>query len=77
MKKKPCKLPCPKCGSDDINREFLRKGKDRIIYSIDDEKERKNEFITRERYTIYVKKDCITHHCRCCQYEWESGVLSK
>ena len=75
----PCELPCPKCGSADIHREFHRKG-DRLDLSREEfEKKRTNKFIrvaddAWER-SDYIR-DCISHHCRTCQYEWETEPMS-
>ena len=72
---KPCELPCPKCGSLDVNREFLIKGRESSVGLSDDKKN--NKFIKTERWTQRVLQDCITNHCRCCHYEWECEPMKE
>ena len=40
-------------------------------------KVRSSEFINRsDKFYHKVLKECITHHCRTCQYYWDSGILN-
>ncbi len=74
-KKKPCKLACPKCGSIDISRKFIAKGTKEYICFTEEDKVERNPFLKlKDSYSI-AKKDYIEHHCRCCQYNWQSDTL--
>jgi hypothetical protein len=77
-KLKPCEILCPKCGSSDIYREFLARGEiDSLTYGERD-RARENKFISLAwGGESNAKKDCITHHCRCCQYEWETEPMEQ
>lgn len=66
---KPCELPCPKCGSTDVMRSFWPK----------DERRNPKEYGQRTgkwtrviAWNEYATRDQIAHHCRCCQYEWQT-----
>jgi hypothetical protein len=79
MKKpKPCKIPCPKCGSAAINREFMTKG-DVFDRAAMDDCRPKSEFVQHNDVNFcqeaVVKQDCIDNHCRVCQYNWETAPL--
>lgn len=75
-KKKPCDMPCPKCGSLDIYRQSCSKGAKLDKLTGDwDERESKYAFV--DRWQITVKRDCIMHHCRCCQHDWETEPLNR
>lgn len=75
---KPCEIPCPKCGNIDISRKYHKK---------DEPLRRRNvvesEFITLNPYSkTYpcesyptAKKEFLEHHCRCCQYQWDSDII--
>ena len=69
----PCEMPCPKCGTTDIHRLFKVAGsKASLLLSLS---HTSNEFVKRDKYETKVLKDCIMHHCRCCQYDWETEAL--
>lgn len=39
---------------------------------------RASKWITDESaYYAIAKKDLIDHHCRCCQFEWESDPIKQ
>jgi hypothetical protein len=66
---KPCDLPCPKCGSADVLRSFWAK----------DERRQAREYGATSRkwrrviaWNEYATRDHLVHHCRCCQYEWQT-----
>jgi hypothetical protein len=66
---RPCDMPCPKCGSMDVFRKFWAKN--------DREEARchnlpKSKWIKTDEYWNTAIKDHIVHHCRCCQYDWET-----
>jgi hypothetical protein len=72
----PSVLPCPKCGSRDIHRQHAESGEDLDLSFSERSTRRENEYIYIDGWTdARVKKECIMHHCRCCQYDWETGVL--
>jgi hypothetical protein len=68
-KLKPCELPCPKCGSDDIVCEWIPAKQCRVSpnyktltgYSI--------EYDGDKKATKWCR---IRHHCRCCKFEWDT-----
>lgn len=70
----PCSAPCPKCGSQDIHRRHAPAGaKLDLGYERRDMK-RVNEYVRINGWLdAEVKKECIMHRCRCCQYEWETA----
>ena len=70
----PCSAPCPKCGSQDILRRHAPAGaKLDIGYERRDMK-RINEYVRIDGWLdAEVKRECIMHHCRCCQFEWETA----
>lgn len=73
---KPCKQPCPKCGSVDIYRMHHKPGDLDLSFDAG-ETNRENEFVSIKGWlNARVKQECIMHHCRCCQYEWESAPLN-
>lgn len=66
----PCDIPCEKCGSVDILRQFFFEGQD--TNGIVPNPKRSSEYVDRnDRYYQPALKDCITHHCRTCHYEWD------
>ena len=72
----PCAMKCPKCGSDDIHREHKEEGDAVELDYADRGMTRENEFVAINGWTdARVKRECIMHHCRCCQYEWETAPL--
>jgi hypothetical protein len=74
----PCSALCPKCGSPDILRQFRRNGEEwEGAVEI-------GEYIEPGENTLIVwgeygntkaKRDIITHHCRCCQYDWQTPPI--
>ena len=73
----PSVLPCPKCGSADINRTHAKAGEDLDLSFSERSTRRVNQYVHIDGWTdARVKKECIMHHCRCCQYDWETGVLA-
>jgi hypothetical protein len=72
----PSSFPCPKCGSADIYRLHAEAGEVLDLSYGERSTRRVNEYVHIDGWTeAKVKKECIRHHCRCCQYEWETGVL--
>jgi hypothetical protein len=66
----PCSELCAKCGSSGINRWHRLAGDSWKNYGM--ERERSTAFILADRYTVKASVECITHHCRCCHYDWET-----
>lgn len=73
---KPCNVPCPMCGSDDIHRTYRSKG-DEIGYPSDGSPGRSSQYVKREWMDWRVLSECIVHHCRTCQFYWDSPVLAR
>jgi hypothetical protein len=72
---KPCEAPCPKCGSLDILRRFYKRSEK--IESRDYDKPPLPRWVGGSGYTWWASRDLISHHCRCCQYDWVDGPLPK
>ena len=71
---KPCNQSCPKCGSLDINRTHLTVGKLELGWS-DKDTTRNNEFVKINGWLdAKCIKECITHHCRVCQFDFETSI---
>lgn len=67
---KPCDLPCPKCGSADVMRRFWPKDERRKAKAYDECN--MGPYVRVERWNAVARRDHIGHHCRCCQYEWQT-----
>ena len=73
----PCGESCHKCGSSDIHRRFHYKGVDTIstgpstgIPS--------SEWVNRDdRWVQPALQDCVVHHCRTCQFQWDGAPLQE
>ena len=75
-KTKPCSLPCPKCGSEDISRTHYDKGEE-VFRSFGADRGKSSKFVDRKRsYEWTAHGECIVHHCRGCQFEWDGPVLA-
>jgi hypothetical protein len=66
---KPCDLPCPKCGSADVLRSFWVKEDRRQAREYGAVSGKWRRVIA---WNEYATRDQIVHHCRCCQYEWQT-----
>ena len=70
----PCSAPCPKCGSQDIHRRHAPAGAKLDLGYERRDMERVNEYVRINGWLdAEVKLECIMHHCRCCQFEWETA----
>lgn len=69
---KPCDFPCPKCGSADIMRRFWAKGDQRPAKEYNQSMSR---YTSVSCWNAYATKDHIVHHCRRCQYEWQTLTM--
>lgn len=72
----PCNTPCCKCGSNDINRTYYDESQ-HVYKPINPPRQKSNEFVDRTGVFWVAKKECIVHHCRVCQYEWDSATLTR
>lgn len=70
----PCQIPCPKCGSADISRVFRERRETWLTYAC--EHVRTNRWVDVDRHSGLCLEDIITHHCRVCQWDWETLPLS-
>lgn len=70
----PCNLPCPKCGATDITRLFRGKGTERKSEKYGRPISR---FESAESWTAVACRDHIMHHCRVCQYDWQTPSLPR
>jgi hypothetical protein len=72
---RPCSTNCCKCNSDDIHRKYWRAGED-THGRLPCNRWPTTEWVDRsDKFHKPALKDCITHHCRCCGYEWDSDVM--
>ena len=72
MRPLPCDEPCPKCGARDIIRRFIGKGD---LVAHDGFGKCKNKYASEQGYTWIATRDHIHHHCRTCQFSWQSMPL--
>lgn len=72
---KPCDEPCRKCGGKDIHRQHRRAGEK--WHATSENGEPFSSFINVDNWTREATRECITHHCRTCQYDWQTKPLSK
>lgn len=73
---KPCEALCPKCGSADISREFRRRGERWDVN--DGDCEPASPFINKvSNWCREAARECITHYCRICQFDWQTKPLPK
>jgi hypothetical protein len=70
----PSEQPCPKCGSDDIHREYRESGEEWKTHGVS--KQRTSKHVKIGRWSGSAKRDCIVHHCRCCQFDWDTDALA-
>ena len=74
---KPCDEACPKCGSSDIHRRHRMLGDDDHAVCGPSGKRRSSVFINRsDPYYHPVVDECIAHHCRSCQYYWDTHPMT-
>jgi len=71
----PCEIPCSKCGSKDVYRQFRRQN-EWWHKCIGDFRSWEDEFVKSDYGTLSAKRDCIIHHCRICQYDWATEPLN-
>lgn len=69
----PCEIPCPKCGSALVVRNFYAKGAEMRSFSYG---ERPSGHCTGPgTYYWTSTADHILNHCSCCKYEWDTMPL--
>ena len=73
----PCNIPCSKCGSLDVRRQFREeKSSWREGEVPKNFEEGAYKFDPRTfRFAVLIER--INHHCRCCGFEWETAPLSE
>ena len=71
----PCALACAKCGAADISRHHRLAGDS--WSNCGTERIRTNAFVDVGRFTARALRECLTHHCRTCQYDWETTPLGE
>jgi hypothetical protein len=67
---KPCDLPCPKCGSAYVMRSFWAKGERRQAKEY--AQQTMGKYVDVSCWNAYANRDHLAHHCRVCQYEWQT-----
>jgi len=82
---KPCERLCPKCGSADVTRRFVRAGEYILPSSAKEADKRsfeRHKGCSCSECKGWIRslgkklaRDTIFHHCRCCQYEWNTAAL--
>ncbi|MEZ7525921.1 hypothetical protein [Burkholderia vietnamiensis] len=72
---KPCEIPCPKCGSEDIMRNFWRAGERRQALEYD--KQTMGKYASVTSWYAIADRDHIGHLCRCCQFVWQTLPMKK
>lgn len=73
---KPCDISCCKCGSEDIRRKFFAKGEDPKPFNYGQSSvTRLNQFVDIKPGNSTTLKQCIVHHCKTCDFEWETAPL--
>jgi predicted RNA-binding Zn-ribbon protein involved in translation (DUF1610 family) len=77
MKKPPCKLPCPKCGSADVNRQHLANGQTEQQPMGGNDHPLNTKHVTSTRYRIRCAVECILHHCRDCGWGWTTAPMKR
>lgn len=70
---KPCEQSCPKCGSNDVTRTFRPRGEVWPTYR--QQRIRESKFVRVGEFDARAFEDSIVHHCRVCQWDWETGPL--
>ena len=67
---------CEKCGGTDISRHYRKQGEkwDKLLGQSE---QWETEHAIAGLVYNEAKKECITHHCRTCSYDWTTDVLNK
>jgi hypothetical protein len=71
----PCLIPCEKCGGTDISRHYRKQGEKWNKLSFEPKKWETEHAFSGLVYNE-AKKECITHRCRTCNYDWTTDVLN-
>lgn len=67
---------CPKCGGKEISHQYRATLQRWDVDS--DDVDRPSKFINRITfYTREASRECITHHCRICHYDWQTSPLRR
>ena len=69
----PCEMTCPKCGGKDIHRQHRDKGD---VWRTEFGGEPETPFVKKHAsFSAVAVREHIAHHCRTCQYSFQSRVL--
>lgn len=74
---KPCEATCPKCGSLDIHRQHKMVGEvwnTPGAWTRTEKAPWPSEFLKFDNHEIKAHRECITHHCRDCGFDWETAT---
>jgi hypothetical protein len=69
----PCSASCDKCGGTDIYRRHHRKG-DKWDKILGDYRRWETAHVAYDTYSCEARRECLTHHCRTCGYEWTTDI---
>ena len=67
----PALQPCPKCAGADILRKYRRNQEKWTLAWRDRDSRITNKYVRYADYEACAAKECISHHCRICQYQWD------
>jgi hypothetical protein len=69
----PCSASCEKCGGTDIYRRHRRKG-DKWNKVMGDMRQWETAHVAYDTYSCEARRECLTHNCRTCGYEWTTDI---
>ena len=69
----PCSASCDKCGGTDIYRRHHRQS-DKWVNGDYRVWKWETAHIVCDTYNCEARRECLTHHCRTCGYEWTTDV---
>ena len=69
----PCSASCEKCGGADIYRRHHRQG-DEWDKTMGDYRRWETAHVVYDTYNCKARRECLTHHCRTCGYEWTTDI---
>lgn len=64
---------CDKCGGTDIYRRHHWQG-DKWDKMMGDYRRLETVHVSYDTYSCEARRECLTHHCRTCGYEWTTDV---
>jgi hypothetical protein len=69
----PCSASCEKCGGADIYRRHHHQG-DKWDKMMGDYRRWETAHVVYDTYNCEARRECLTHHCRTCGYEWTTDI---